>query len=95
MQETNEEKQYFEDPDDPPIPNEFKTFQFIECDAYNTREGFIMFNLDYVIKAAKYLFPTNTYMQRCIDEGPIIPLQEYRWFMCPLYRELEEIQYIY
>jgi hypothetical protein len=46
----NEERQYFEDPDDSPIPNDFKTFQFVECDRYITTEGLVTFNLDYIIK---------------------------------------------
>jgi hypothetical protein len=44
------EKQYYDDLNDPPIPTDFKTFQFVECDNYLTPEGILTFNFDYFIK---------------------------------------------
>jgi hypothetical protein len=53
--ETEEKKKrsYFEDPDNPPIPNDFKTFQFVEINNYMTDNGAVTFNLDYVIRMSK------------------------------------------
>jgi hypothetical protein len=51
----NEERQYFEDHDDPPIPNNFKTFQFVEYDNYMTIEGLITLNLTMLLRNEKYI----------------------------------------
>jgi hypothetical protein len=42
-------QEYFDDPDDPPIPKISKTFYFVECDNYMTVKGLVKFDLDYVI----------------------------------------------
>jgi hypothetical protein len=44
------EKQYFDDPDNPPLPVEFKIFQFVECAKYMTLDGIITFNFNYIIQ---------------------------------------------
>jgi RNA binding exosome subunit len=64
--------EYFDDPDDPPVPRIEKTYQFIEFDKYMTYKGLIKFDLDYVIertKIMKMIWVMN-YTQKAIEETP-------------------------
>jgi hypothetical protein len=76
---TTTKQEYFDDPDDPPIPK-IETLQFVECDKYMTYKGLIKFDLDYVIDrttfARKYWYFNIT--QKIIDESPEIPMNEYK-----------------
>jgi hypothetical protein len=44
------EKHYFEDTDDLPSPNDFKTFHFIEWNSYVSSDEFETFNFNYVLR---------------------------------------------
>jgi hypothetical protein len=45
--------EYFEDPDDPSIPNVLETLKFVEYDNYTTENDVVKFDLDYVIELSK------------------------------------------
>jgi hypothetical protein len=88
--------EYHEDQDDPPIPNKFKKFQFVECDNYMTDEDLVKFNSNYVInQIAHRRGRINKNLQRTIDETPAIPMNEYRWYVCPLNPSCLRIQIYY
>jgi hypothetical protein len=83
-----EQKQCFEDPDDPSMPNEFKTFKFGDRDNYMTCDGVRTFNFEYVMEKIKKHPYVNLCTQRCLEEGPNISLNEYKWYACLLEIEM-------
>jgi hypothetical protein len=81
---------YRDDSNDPkmPIYPEYDPFaypqyRFVECENYMTSKGLVKFNLDYVIRVARgYIrsdFEKDAYLN-----APLISLDNYVWFVCPL-----------
>jgi hypothetical protein len=81
------------------MPNEFTTFQFIECDKYMTTGGYVTFNFDYVIKKSKIYwnkgYIENQFLDPCFRNVPNIPHGEFNWFICPMYLKIVDMQYSY
>jgi hypothetical protein len=67
---------HVDDSDDPPIPTDFKTYQFIECDNYLTIDGFKKFNLDFVIRTTKKE-EYRSYTEDTLLNDPNIPSSDY------------------
>jgi hypothetical protein len=97
MEKISINEQYLDDPDDPPIPSDLKTFQFVEYDRYMTIDGLITFNFDNVIKESNIYWKSeyieNPYLDRCIMNGHNIPQQKCNWFILPMNLKIEEMKY--
>jgi hypothetical protein len=92
----SKKQEYFDDPDDPPVPRIGETLFFVEGENYMTSKGFAKFDLDYMLfrLAMNEGIPYN-YAQKALDESPEIPPNEYVWYFCPLEPLIVDIQIAY
>jgi hypothetical protein len=90
-------QEYFDDPDDPPIPRIGEMLIIVKCENYMTCRGLIEFNLEYMLFRIniKKKFPSFDYTQKALEEIPEIPANEYVWYFCPLEIRTVDIQIVY
>jgi hypothetical protein len=71
---------YYDDPDDPPVER-CPPFSFVECPNYHTCSKTITFNLKYMLRNIN---KGIAYSKKALDETSDLPMNEYKWWECPL-----------
>jgi hypothetical protein len=72
--EINYKPTYTEDPDDPPVSNDFRVLEFTKMEMLSAN-GTMLFDLNYIIMHLKKL---SKKIERMIQDGPNILLEEYK-----------------
>jgi hypothetical protein len=72
-------REYFEDPDDPPVQRIGETLYFVRCENYMTSFGLIEFNLNNVLFKTNFIrkYADFNFTQKALEEIPEIPPNEY------------------